>query len=175
MTAIQNLKDAQTKAANETVDDAGHAWVSQDIVDAMRALQEAVSVAEQAQDTARDEASALVQDNSQTSPVTNEPAITDAKSALQEVIDDPNATAADLEDAMAAYQDVIDQTKTQRDNTKSSATDAIASAEDSDLSADQGVQDAIKALEDVMNQADADSPDALTSDIQDAMKALQDA
>ena len=175
LTAIQNLKDAQTKAANETVDDAGHAWVSQDIVDAMHALQEAVSVAEQAQDTARDEASALVQDNSQTSPVTNEPAITDAKSALQDVIDDPNATAADLEDAMAAYQDVIDQTKTQRDNTKSSATDAIASAEDSDLSADQGVQDAIKALEDVMNQADADSPDALTSDIQDAMKALQDA
>ena len=49
------------------------------------------------------------------------------------MIDDPNATAADLEDAMAAYQDVIDQTKTQRDNTKSSATDAIASAEDSDL------------------------------------------
>ena len=175
LTAIQNLKDAQTKAANETVDEAGHAWVSQDIVDAMRALQEAVSVAEQAQDTARDEASALVQDNSQTSPVTNEPAITDAKSALQDVIDDPNATAADLEDAMAAYRDVIDQTKTQRDNTKSSATDAIMSAEDSDLSADQGVQDAIKALEDVMNQADADSPDALTSDIQDAMKALQDA
>ena len=60
LTAIQNLKDAQTKAANETVDDAGHAWVSQDIVDAMHALQEAVSVAEQAQDTARDEASALV-------------------------------------------------------------------------------------------------------------------
>ncbi|MCT0008385.1 hypothetical protein EFL93_08360 [Weissella confusa] len=175
LTAIQNLKDAQTKAANETVDDAGHAWVSQDIVDAMRALQEAVSVAEQAQDTARDEASALVQDNSQTSPVTNEPAITDAKSALQDVIDDPNATAADLEDAKAAYQDVIDQTKTQRDNTKSSATDAITSAQGSDLSADQGVQDAIKALEDVMNQADADSPDALTSDIQDAMKALQDA
>ncbi|MHC8519083.1 hypothetical protein [Weissella confusa] len=175
LTAIQNLKDAQTKAANETVDEAGHAWVSQDIVDAMRALQEAVSVAEQAQDTACDEASALVQDNSKTSPVTNEPAITAAKSALQDVIDDPNATAADLEDAMAAYQGVIDQTKTQRDNTKSSATDAITSAQGSDLSADQGVQDAIKALEDVMNQADDDSPDALTSDIQDAMKALQDA
>ncbi|MCW0926099.1 lectin-like domain-containing protein [Weissella sp. LMG 11983] len=175
LTAIQNLKDAQTKAANETVDDAGHAWVSQDIVDAMRALQEAVSVAEQAQDTARDEASASIQDDSKTSPVTNEPSITDAKSALQDVINDPNATAADLNDAMAAYQDVIDQTKTQRDNAKDTATDAITAAQNSDLSADQGVQDAITALQDVMNQADADSADALTSDIQDAMKALQDA
>lgn len=175
LTAIQNLKDAQTKAANETVDDAGHAWVSQDIVDAMTALQDAVTAAEQAQDTARDEATALVQDDSQTSPVTNEPAITDAKSALQDVINNPNATAADLNDAMAAYQDVIDQTKTQRDNAKDTATDAITSAQNSDLSADQGVQDAIKALEDVMNQADADNADALTSDIQDAVKALQDA
>ena len=175
LTAIQNLKDAQTKAANETVDDAGRAWVSQDIVDAMTALQDAVTEAEQAQDTARDEATALVQDDSQTSPVTNEPAITDAKSALQDVINNPNATAADLNDAMVAYQDVIDQTKTQRDNAKDTATDAITSAQNSDLSADQGVQDAIKALEDVMNQADADNADALTSDIQDAVKALQDA
>ena len=170
LTAIQNLKDAQTKAANETVDDAGHAWVSQDIIDAMMALQDAVTAAEQAQDTARDEASALLQDDSKTSPVTNEPAITDTKSALQDVIDDPSATVADLNDAMAAYQDVIDQTKAQRDNAKSTATDAITAAQNSDLSADQGIQDAIAALKNVMDQADA-----LTSDIQDAMKALQDA
>ena len=175
LTAIQNLKDAQTKAANETVDDAGHAWVSQDIIDAMMALQDAVTAAERAQDTARDEASALLQDDSKISPVTNEPAITDTKSALQDVIDDPSATVADLNDAMAAYQDVIDQTKAQRDNAKSTATDAITAAQNNDLSADQGIQDAITALQNVMDQADADNADALTSDIQDAMKALQDA
>ncbi|MBC6499341.1 hypothetical protein H7R52_12005 [Weissella confusa] len=164
--AIKALEDVMNQADADSPD-----ALTSDIQDAMKALQDAQLAAVESRNS--DEASALVQDNSQTSPVTNEPAITDAKSALQDVIDDPNATAADLEDAKAAYQDVIDQTKTQRDNTKAAAQSSTVATDESVLTAIQNLKDAqTKAANETVDDA---GHAWVSQDIVDAMRALQEA
>lgn len=60
-----------------------------------------------------------------------------------------------------------------RDAAKLDAQNAITNALGSDQSAEPAIQAAIKNLQDVIKNANADSPDALTEDIKTAQKALE--
>lgn len=168
--AVQALQDAVKTAASDSPD-----AVTQDILDRISDLKAAVTAAEQAQETKRSEATAILADDSETQPVTYEQATADAKVALQQVIDNPLATAADLQTAIDQYRDTVTATRAVRDDAMTAGADAVTSAQNSDQSGDERVVTAIQNLQQVMATAASDSPDALTADIEAAISAVKQA
>ena len=168
--AVQALQDAVKTAASDSPD-----AVTQDILDRISDLKAAVTAAEQAQETKRSEATAILADDSETQPVTYEQATADAKVALQQVIDNPLATAADLQTAIDQYRDTATATRAVRDDAMTAGSDAVTSAQNSDQSGDDRVVTAIQNLQQVMATAASDSPDALTADIEAAISAVKQA
>ena len=168
--AVQALQDAVKTAASDSPD-----AVTQDILDRISDLKAAVTAAEQAQETKRSEATAILADDSETQPVTYEQATADAKVALQQVIDNPLATAADLQTAIDQYRDTATATRAVRDDAMTAGADAVTSAQNSDQSGDDRVVTAIQNLQQVMATAASDSPDALTADIEAAISAVKQA
>lgn len=168
--AVQALQDAVKTAASDSPD-----AVTQDILDRISDLKAAVTAAEQAQETKRSEAAAILADDSETQPVTYEQATADAKVALQQVIDDPLATAADLQTAINQYRDTATSTRAVRDDAMTAGADAVTSAQNSDQSGDEHVVAAIQNLQQVMATAASDSPGALTADIEAAISAVKQA
>lgn len=168
--AVQALQDAVKTAASDSPD-----ALTQDILDRISDLKAAVTAAEQAQETKRSEATAILADDSETQPVTYEQATADAKVALQQVIDNPLATAADLQTAIDQYRDTATATRAVRDDAMTAGSDAVTSAQNSDQSGDERVVTAIQNLQQVMATAASDSPDALTADIEAAISAVKQA
>lgn len=168
--AVQALQDAVKTAASDSPD-----AVTQDILDRISDLKAAVTATEQAQETKRSEATAILADDSETQPVTYEQATADAKVALQQVIDNPLATAADLQTAIDQYRDTATATRAVRDDAMTAGSDAVTSAQNSDQSGDDRVVTAIQNLQQVMATAASDSPDALTADIEAAISAVKQA
>ncbi|WP_270320121.1 hypothetical protein [Weissella cibaria] len=168
--AVQALQDAVKTAASDSPD-----AVTQDILDRISDLKAAVTAAEQAQETKRSEATAILADDSETQPVTYEQATADAKVALQQVIDNPLATAADLQTAIDQYRDTATATRAVRDDAMTAGSDAVTSAQNSDQSGDDRVVTAIQNLQQVMATAASDSLDALTADIEAAISAVKQA
>ena len=168
--AVQALQDAVKTAASDSPD-----AVTQDILDRISDLKAAVTAAEQAQETKRSEAATILADDSETQPVTYEQATADAKVALQQVIDNPLATAADLQTAIDQYRDTATVTRAVRDDAMTAGADAVTSAQNSDQSGDDRVVTAIQNLQQVMATAASDSPDALTADIEAAISAVKQA
>ncbi|MCG4287316.1 hypothetical protein K9863_06355 [Lactobacillaceae bacterium KNUT 0156] len=168
--AVQALQDAVKTAASDSPD-----AVTQDILYRISDLKAAVTAAEQAQETKRSEAAAILADDSETQPVTYEQATADAKVALQQVIDDPLAKAADLQTAIDQYRDTATSTRAVRDDAMTVGADAVTSAQNSDQSGDERVVAAIQNLQQVMATAASDSPGALTADIEAAISAVKQA
>ncbi|MGG7602006.1 lectin-like domain-containing protein [Weissella cibaria] len=168
--AVQALQDAVKTAASDSPD-----AVTQDILDHISDLKAAVTAAEQAQETKRSEAATILADDSETQPVTYEQATAEAKVALQQVIDNPLATAADLQTAIDQYRDTATATRAVRDDAMTAGADAVTSAQNSDQSGDERVVTAIQNLQKVMATAASDSPDALTADIEAAISAVKQA
>lgn len=165
--AIRALQEVQEEAANDSAD-----ALTADIQRKIAELQTAVTAAAKTQEEARNSADDAKQ---QTAPVTNEPAVQTALDELNEVLNNPASTADAIKQATQQLLNATEDTLEDRDAAKLDAQNAITNALGSDQSAEPAIQAAIKNLQDVIKNANADSPDALTEDIKTAQKALEDA
>lgn len=164
--AINNLKDVMATAATDT----GSA-LTKDIQAAIDALQTAQTTAANNQQAARDDAQDAL---SKTAPVSHEPAVADAISNLQKLLDDPTSTTKSIADATQALRDAVATAQPLRD-AANEAADAATAAVPTDLAKEPTVQAALDALDEIQKQAAADQDGNLTKDIEAATKALQDA
>lgn len=164
--AINNLKDVMATAATDT-----DSALTKDIQAAIDALQTAQTTAANNQQAARDDAQDAL---SKTAPVSHEPAVADAISNLQKLLDDPTSTTKAIADATQALRDVVATAQPLRD-AANEAADAAAAAVPTDLAKEPTVQAALDALDEIQKQAAADQDGNLTKDIEAATKALQDA
>lgn len=146
--------------------------LTDDIAQATQALKDAVADAGGAQDAARADAAKAL---NETTPVTYEPGVQDKIDALNNVLNDPTATADQINDATQALRTATETAVDQRAAVDQDAATAITNAQGSNQSDEPSVQAAEQALQDLVDQAKTDNPDALTQDIRDAIKNLQDA
>ncbi|WP_258924830.1 MucBP domain-containing protein [Weissella confusa] len=164
--AINNLKDVMATAATDT-----DSALTKDIQAAIDALQTAQTTAANNQQAARDDAQDAL---SKTAPVSHEPAVADAISNLQKLLDDSTSTTKSIADATQALRDAVATAQPLRDAANESA-DAATAAVPTDLAKEPTVQAALDALDEIQKQAAADQDGNLTKDIEAATKALQDA
>ncbi len=164
--AINNLKDVMATAATDT-----DSALTKDIQAAIDALQTAQTTAANNQQAARDDAQDAL---SKTAPVSHEPAVADAISNLQKLLDDPTSTTKSIADATQALRDAVATAQPLRD-AANEAADAAAATVPTDLAKEPTVQAALNALDEIQKQAAADQDGNLTKDIEAATKALQDA
>ncbi|MGG7601373.1 hypothetical protein [Weissella cibaria] len=146
--------------------------LTDDIAQATQALKDAVADAGGAQDAARADAAKAL---NETTSVTYEPGVQDKIDALNNVLNDPTATADQINDATQALRTATETAVDQRAAVDQDAATAITNAQGSNQSDEPSVQAAEQALQDLVDQAKTDNPDALTQDIRDAIKNLQDA
>lgn len=146
--------------------------LTDDIAQATQALKDAVADAGGAQDAARADAAKAL---NETTPVTYEPGVQDKIDALNNVLNDPTATADQINDATQALRTATETAVDQRAAVDQDTATAITNAQGSNQSDEPSVQAAEQALQDLVDQAKTDNPDALTQDIRDAIKNLQDA
>ena len=165
--ATKNLQDLIDKAKTG---DAGA--LTEDIEKATQALKDAVAAAGGAQEAARADAAKAL---NETSPVSYEPDVQSKIDDLQKLLDDPASTADQISDATEALRSATETAINQRTATDDDAKAAINAANGSNQADEPAVQAAEKALQDLVDQAQTDTPDALTADIQQAIKNLQDA
>ncbi|MCC6122613.1 LPXTG cell wall anchor domain-containing protein [Weissella cibaria] len=166
-TAIQNLKDVMATAASDSPD-----ALTADIATATAALQQAVADEDAAQETARAAAATAL---SETAPVSNETAVASKINALQNVLQDPKATAAQITTAVTALQSAVQTDTGTRNTADDDAATAIADAENSSLQNEPQIENAIKNLTAIRERAAADSSASLTADIIAATDALRQA
>ena len=145
--------------------------LTKDIQAAIDALQTAQTTAANNQQAARDDAQDAL---SKTAPVSHEPAVADAISNLQKLLDDPTSTTKSIADATQALRDAVATAQPLRD-AANEAADAATAAVPTDLAKEPTVQAALDALDEIQKQAAADQDGNLTKDIEAATKALQDA
>ncbi|MBC6498283.1 hypothetical protein H7R52_02615 [Weissella confusa] len=169
--ALDALDEIQKQAA---ADQDGNLTKTKDIQAAIDALQTAQTTAANNQQAARDDAQDAL---SKTAPVSHEPAVADAISNLQKLLDDPTSTTKSIiQEATKNLNAAIGSDKTDRDAANTAGTQAIADAQGSDQSAEPSVQAAINNLKDVMATAATDTDSAfLTADIDAARNALKQA
>lgn len=163
--AIKHLQDVMAAAATDSAND-----LTADIEAAMKALQAAV------QQSASERAAAAAAANDllgKTAPVSHEPAVADAISKLQAVLNDPKATAKDIQAATAALQSALDAANAARTNANKAGHDAVTAAQNTAVAGDAAVQAALAHLQAIMDAAGKDSADDLTADILAAVKALE--
>ncbi|WP_343109369.1 LPXTG cell wall anchor domain-containing protein [Weissella cibaria] len=166
-TAIQNLKDVMATAASDSPD-----ALTADIATATAALQQAVADEDAAQETARAAAATAL---SETAPVSNETAVASKINALQNVLQDPKATAAQITTAVTALQSAVQTDTGTRNTADDDAATAIADAENSSLQNEPQIENAIKNLTAIRERAASDSSASLTADIIAATDALRQA
>ncbi|WP_386085236.1 hypothetical protein [Weissella cibaria] len=174
----QAVIDAQDKLAQAIAAADGNSGTTQAILDAVAELNTAVTTAEKAQETARAAAAATL---AAMTPVSNEANVLAAAKSLKEILDNENATSAEIEAKTTALTDAVDPAKEARNTQVTAANNAVTAAEAGDNANDQGVKDAIATLQQVVSDAtnEATNTDlghiALTQDIADAMTKLDDA
>lgn len=166
-------RDAANTAGTQAIADAQGSDQSAEpsVQAAIDALQTAQTTAANNQQAARDDAQDAL---SKTAPVSHEPAVADAISNLQKLLDDPTSTTKSIADATQALRDAVATAQPLRDAANESA-DAAAAAVPTDLAKEPTVQAALDALDEIQKQAAADQDGNLTKDIEAATKALQDA
>lgn len=147
--AMAKLDKAMTDADNDQ-------GTTQAIKDATDALDNAV---------ARAEAKAV-----DTAPVSQEPSVQDAQSALNDVLNDPNATTEAIDQAKQALQDAVATAKSERDQANDDANTTVSQVTDSK---DDAVKQAVADLE--AAQKDAANNVGTTEAIEDARQAVIDA
>ncbi len=159
--AMNNLNQLQRQAAADSSSSS-----TQQIRDAITALNNARTAAANDQTTARQNAQTAMSPQN-TSPVSNEPEVVQRRNELQTVLNNPNSTAAQIQQATDALNNAVTSAKQKRNDAKSSAQAAIQKAENSTPPPDQATRDAITALRNTIARADADTapPDSLTADI----------
>ncbi|MFP7448171.1 MucBP domain-containing protein [Weissella cibaria] len=163
--AIKHLQDVMAAAATDSAHD-----LTADIEAAMKALQAAVQQSASERATAATAANDLL---GKTAPVSHEPAVADAISKLQAVLDDPKATAKDIQAATAALQTALDAANAARANANKAGHDAVTTAQNTAVAGDPAVQAALAHLQAIMDAAGKDSANDLTADILAAVKALE--
>ena len=165
--AKNKLQDLLDKAATGDAD-----ALTADIEQATQDLADAVAAAGGAQDAARTAADEAL---TKTAPVTYEPNLQEKIDALNDLLANETATADQINDATAALTSAVNTATTQRTSANDDAATAISQAQSSNQSEEPTVQAAEKALQDLVDQAKTNTEDALTADIRDAIKNLQDA
>lgn len=165
--AKNKLQDLLDKAATGDAD-----ALTADIEKATQDLADAVAAAGGAQDAARTAADEAL---TKTAPVTYEPNVQEKIDALNDLLANETATADQINDATAALTSAVNTATTQRTSANDDAATAISQAQSSNQSEEPTVQAAEKALQDLVDQAKTNTEDALTADIRDAIKNLQDA
>ena len=165
--AKNKLQDLLDKAATGDAD-----ALTADIEQATQDLADAVAAAGGAQDAARTAADEAL---TKTAPVTYEPNVQEKIDALNDLLANETATADQINDATAALTSAVNTATTQRTSANDDAAIAISQAQSSNQSEEPTVQAAEKALQDLVDQAKTNTEDALTADIRDAIKNLQDA
>lgn len=168
--AIENLQNIIADATNEKPDNDGNVPLTADIEKATKALAQAIADAASAREYAVTAAQDMMSD---TAPISLEPETTTAKNALQSALDDPKATATDIEEAMQDFKDAIDAVREERSTVDEAASDALATDQYSDYADEKDVQDAISALKEAQENAAGDT--GTTAQVEEAMTALQDA
>ncbi|MCG4286163.1 mucin-binding protein [Weissella cibaria] len=163
--AIKHLQDVMAAAATDSAND-----LTADIEAAMKALQAAVQQSASERATAAAAANDLL---GKTAPVSHEPAVADAISKLQAVLNDPKATAKDIQAATAALQSALDAANAARTNANKAGHDAVTAAQNTAVAGDPAVQAALDHLQAIMDAAGKDSANDLTADILAAVKALE--
>lgn len=163
--AIKHLQDVMAAAATDSAHD-----LTADIEAAMKALQAAVQQSASERATAAAAANDLL---GKTAPVSHEPAVADAISKLQAVLDDPKSTAKDIQAATAALQTALDAANAARANANKAGHDAVTTAQNTAVAGDPAVQAALAHLQAIMDAAGKDSANDLTADILAAVKALE--
>lgn len=163
--AIKHLQDVMAAAATDSAND-----LTADIEAAMKALQAAVQQSASERATAAAAANDLL---GKTAPVSHEPAVADAISKLQAVLDDPKSTAKDIQAATAALQTALDAANAARANANKAGHDAVTTAQNTAVAGDPAVQAALAHLQAIMDAAGKDSTNDLTADILAAVKALE--
>ncbi|MBC6499439.1 hypothetical protein H7R52_14145 [Weissella confusa] len=168
--AIDRLRDVMNEAAannenNLTVD------IQRAAIDALNAANDTAKVN---QATAREAADSAI---SQTAPVSNESAVKDAQDKLQSLINDPTSTAKNIEGATKTpLQEALAADNEKRDSATTTGNQLIETTNAGATSNEPLVQKALADLQNVVNEAAMDTPNALTKDIQaSAQKALEDA
>ena len=91
---------------------------------------------------------------------------------MQDVLNNPAATTADIQEATEKLTAATATDQVDRDAANAQANDAVSAAETSDQATEPGVLEAIQHLKDVQAKAAADSSDALTDDIKQAINDL---
>ncbi|WP_462094229.1 hypothetical protein [Weissella confusa] len=165
--AKNKLQDLLDKAATGDAD-----ALTADIEQATQDLADAVAAAGGAQDAARTAADEAL---TKTAPVTYEPNVQEKIDALNDLLANETATADQINDATAALTSAVNTATTQRTSANDDAATAISQAQSLNQSEEPTVQAAEKALQDLVDQAKTNTEDALTADIRDAIKNLQDA
>ena len=108
-----------------------------------------------------------------TAPVSQEADVQTAQKNLDDLVSDPNASDADVATAKEALEQAIQDAQTQRDEAKDAAQAASTSDETQAVADDPGVVEAQQALQDAIDNADADT--GTTQAITDATAALENA
>ncbi|MDB7636249.1 hypothetical protein, partial [Lactococcus garvieae] len=127
--------------------------LTDDIAQATQALKDAVADAGGAQDAARADAAKAL---NETTPVTYEPGVQDKIDALNNVLNDPTATADQINDATQALRTATETAVDQRATVDQDAATAITNAQGSNQSDEPSVQAAEQALQDLVDQAKTD-------------------
>ncbi|MBD5832282.1 beta strand repeat-containing protein [Weissella confusa] len=169
---------AAQKALQEAVDSANADTGTTDAVTkATEALNKAISDAQADQEAARAAAAAAI---AAMTPVSNEANILAASKSLQDILDNQNATADEITNATTALTNATATEKGTRSDAVSAAETAITNAQAGDNANDEGVQEAIENLQNVIANATDEKPDGdgnvpLTDDIEAATQALAQA
>lgn len=79
-----------------------------------------------------------------TAPVSQEPGVQEAQSALNDVLNDPNATTEAIDQAKQALQDAVADAKSERDKENDDANTTVSQVTDSK---DDAVKQAVADLE----------------------------
>ncbi|WP_172355787.1 LPXTG cell wall anchor domain-containing protein, partial [Pseudolactococcus insecticola] len=163
---VINAKKALDDAIKNAANDKG---TTQDILDALANLENAITIAENDKDSAIKKAQDALNN---VHPVGNETAVKNAADALEDILNDPNATVEQIADATKNLQDATNAAKIDRGNAISDGNSAITTIPSS-IADDP----AVSAAKDALNKAIADSKNenATTADIQKAIDDLNDA
>ncbi|GAB2024081.1 DUF1542 domain-containing protein [Lactovum odontotermitis] len=165
--AITDLQNTIAEAAADSPTD-----LTQDIINKTNALNTAVTAADSGNGDARTAAQTAI---ANTSPVSNEPAVSTLKQQLQAALDDPASTTDQIKALTDSLTSTTAAEKSRRDQIITDSQTNITDAQKSPVSNEQPVQDAITALQNVIDKSKTDVPDALTKDIAAAKTALQEA
>ena len=161
------VKDAQSKLADVLKNAEAGKASTQDIKDAMTALQDAVKSAKSDRDAAVSTAKSVDK-----GAVANESSVKDAQSALDNIIAKAakgEATTADVQAATKSLQEAV----TKATDTRNQAVSTAKSVDKGKVANESSVKDAQSALDNII--AKAAKGEATTADVQAAAKSLQEA